>query len=89
VNERVAEEMAEGVRILFSTTWGISTTGVAGPKPGSHREKVGTVFVGVSSEKENQVLPLNLRGSRQMIKRLAVYHALQFFSQLLKEETPR
>lgn len=87
VNERVAEEMAKGVRILFSTTWGISTTGVAGPEPGSHREKVGTVFVGVSSAKQNQVLPLNLHGSRQFIKRLAVYHALRFFSQLLEDET--
>ncbi|QSW99530.1 CinA family protein [Haloterrigena alkaliphila] len=48
VSEPVAREMARGVRDAADVTWGISTTGVAGPTGGTEENPVGTVYIGVA-----------------------------------------
>jgi nicotinamide-nucleotide amidase len=48
VSSPVAEQMAAGVRDVADTTWGIATTGVAGPAGGTEAKPVGTVYIGVA-----------------------------------------
>ena len=60
VSEQTAKEMAEGIRLLAGANYGVSITGYAGP---GNEKEVGTIYIGVSSEKETRVLEL-LTGHR-------------------------
>ena len=48
VSEPVAREMAKGVRDTSGATWGLATTGIAGPTGGTEENPVGTVYVGIA-----------------------------------------
>lgn len=48
VHEETAKEMAEGVRRAVGATYGISTSGIAGPTGGTTDKPVGTVCIGLA-----------------------------------------
>ena len=96
VSPQVAKKMAQGVRKAFSTTFGLSTTGVAGPAGGTKRSPMGRVFIGFTGGRRTWVKREDLRGSRREIKEKATEKALQFFygkivhgDRLTKQATPK
>jgi nicotinamide-nucleotide amidase len=48
VSRPVTQAMARGVRDVADVTWGVATTGIAGPTGGDADRPVGTTFVGVA-----------------------------------------
>jgi len=83
VSSQVAKRMAEGVRKAFQTTFGLSTTGVAGPTGGTKKTPVGTVFIAVADERKTSVKKLALKGSRREIKEEAAEKSLQLLCEQL------
>jgi len=83
VSSQVAKRMAQGVRRAFNTTFGLSTTGVAGPTGGTKRSPIGRVFIGFADGKKTWVRKLDLKGSRREIKRKTVEISLELFSEIL------
>ena len=49
VSEETAIAMAEGVKNLLGSDWGLSITGIAGPGGGSPEKPVGLVWIGLAS----------------------------------------
>jgi nicotinamide-nucleotide amidase len=49
VSEQTASEMAEGAKKIVDATYGLATSGIAGPGGGSDDKPVGTVCIGLST----------------------------------------
>lgn len=76
VSEVVARAMAEGVRARLGATWGLSTTGVAGPGGGSADKPVGTVHVAWAGPGGTEAERLDLGERPRDVLRLATVRAL-------------
>ena len=87
VSSHVAGRMAQGVRKAFRTTFGLSTTGVAGPTGGTKKTPVGRVYIAVSEGKRTRVSKETFNGTRQTIKRKAAERSLLLLHGFLLEKT--
>jgi nicotinamide-nucleotide amidase len=85
VSAECAAAMAEGARAVTGSTYGVSTTGVAGPGP-QDGLPAGLVFVGLAGPEGVRVVELNLHGSRNQVQDLASLHALSELDALLLRE---
>ena len=65
VSEQTVIEMSENVRKLMKTTYGLATSGVAGPSGGTPEKPVGTIWIAISSGKGVITKQLTLGGSRE------------------------
>jgi nicotinamide-nucleotide amidase len=81
----VAVAMADGVRTRLGATYGLATTGVAGPEP-ADGQPVGTAHIAVSVADDTVVRTIALTGDRLQIRRLTVEHALGLLLGRLGEE---
>ncbi len=87
VDPEVAAAMASGVRERLGASYGVSTTGVAGPGPADGKPE-GTVFIAVDGPSEAVGSGLRLAGSRQEVREATVRAALSLLvSALLEDKT--
>ena len=91
VDPGVAEQMAAGVRSLTGATYGLATTGVAGPDP-TDGKPVGTVYVALVGLGSSRVRALALTGDRAGIRDQTLRAALILLAEELaaqiREEPP-
>ncbi len=84
VHADVARQMAQGVRSRLGSTYGLATTGVAGPEP-ADGHPAGTVFVAGADPMECQIRALRLGGRRDLVRTLTVVHALDLLRGMLHD----
>ncbi|KNX36788.1 CinA family protein [Luteipulveratus halotolerans] len=84
VQAQVAEQMASGVRRLLAATWGLATTGVAGPEP-QDGQPVGTVFVAVAAPTGVRSRRLSLSGDREQIRAASVDGVLALLAECVRD----
>jgi len=77
VSPEVARAMAEGARERSGATFGLSTTGLAGPSGGTPEKPVGLVYIGLAWEGGSLVREERLVGERTLIKQRAAQMALE------------
>ncbi|KAF9772108.1 hypothetical protein IL306_010225 [Fusarium sp. DS 682] len=90
VNGQVAQQMAAGARSITTletpTTWGLSTTGVAGPGP-EEGKTPGTVLIGISKAGQDRAFgPFYFPGDRDAVRQATVIKALEQLRELLREQ---
>ena len=87
VDPEVALQMATGVRTACRASYGVSTTGVAGPDP-QDGSPVGTVHVAVAGPGGARGVAALFAGDRDEVRRAAVRAALTLLSDVLGESAP-
>lgn len=85
VHPDVAAAMAQGARRQLAGTFGVATTGVAGPDR-ADGQPVGTVYIAVCGQGRALGRSLALSGDRQEIRTATVEHALHLLVTTLREE---
>ena len=83
VSAETAREMAEGIRNCMGTDLGVAITGIAGPDGGSDEKPVGTVHIGLSSQKELFTRQYRFRGRRRQVKLNAAMMAMDWVRRYL------
>ncbi|NBL65888.1 competence/damage-inducible protein A [Flavobacterium sp. NST-5] len=82
VSQEVAEEMANGAKKVFQSSYALSTTGNAGPTKGDSDAEVGTVFIALSTPEKTISKEFNFGKHREIVIERATNKALE----MLKEE---
>jgi len=82
VHPDVALGMADGVRARLGATWGLATTGVAGPDPQDGKPP-GRVFVAVSGPAGSVVEQRDLPGERDEVRATSVDAVLDLLRRAL------
>jgi len=87
VSEPVARAMAEGARTRAVSTYGLATTGIAGPTGGSDEKPVGTVYIALASgDSETVVGKFLFPTDRETFKQLAAQAALDLLRRRLLKD---
>ncbi|MCK9898561.1 damage-inducible protein CinA [Parafrankia colletiae] len=82
VSDATAEAMAAGVRDRLGATYGLATTGVAGPDE-QEGKPAGTLHVGLAGPDGSAARSLRLPGDRRRVREIAVVQALDVLRRVL------
>jgi len=85
VSAECAKAMASGVRAVMGATYGISTTGVAGPAD-QEGKPPGTVFVGIAGPGLLEAVALELSGKRGQVQERSCREAFEALEAVLRRE---
>lgn len=86
VSEETVREMAQGVRIKMGTTYGLATSGVAGPTGGTPEKPVGLVYIAVSSAEKTICSKLQLTLQRDVNVEYSSYAVINLLRLLINKE---
>ena len=76
VSEETCTEMAHGMRRAVGATYGVATTGIAGPTGGSAKKPVGLCYLGLAWDGGCHVKRVRYRGARDTVRLRATHGAL-------------
>ncbi len=87
VSAECARAMATGIRALTGATYGVATTGVAGPSE-QEGKPPGTVYVGLAGPGRADAIELSLSGEREAISEQTCDAALDALAEVVGREEP-
>jgi nicotinamide-nucleotide amidase len=87
VSEEVCTEMAHGIRRRAKATYGLATTGIAGPTGATPHKPVGLTFIAVAWDGGVQVKRLIYTGDRHVIRERASHGVIWLLHDRLTRES--
>jgi len=76
VSEKVAGEMAKGVKRIAGSDFGLGITGIAGPTGATEEKPIGLVYIALAYKNKVEIREFKFRGERGVIKAKAANAAL-------------
>ena len=76
VSQQTVEAMVTGAIECTGATYAIATSGIAGPGGGSEEKPVGTVWIGLATDKELEAFHFSLPWKRDFVRRFSCHQAL-------------
>ena len=86
VSEQIAAQMATGAQKAMSSTYGLSTTGEAGPDPATDNP-IGTVYIGLAHPRGVEVYKKQFHGDRDAIRKRAALMAIDLLRRWILEHS--
>ena len=86
VSSEVVSVMAKQARLLADADWAVAISGIAGPSGGSVDKPVGLVWFAWAGPLCLMAEKCQFDGSRKVVRKRAVQHALERLIQLIKEQ---
>jgi nicotinamide-nucleotide amidase len=83
VSEETVKEMAENVRKKLNTTYGLATSGIAGPNGGTPEKPVGTIWIAIATENQTITKKLSFGGFREQNIHLTALNILNLLRSIL------
>ena len=87
VSEQTAIAMANGIKNLATTDFGLGVTGIAGPTGGSPEKPVGLVYIALAVDAEVIYKKFNFSGTRLEIKQQTSDTALNMIIDYIKNRS--
>ena len=84
VSAEVAKKMAQNIRKIAKTDFGLGITGIAGPSGATSNKPVGTVFIAISRKNKTINKKFHFTGNRAVIRKKIALKALDLLKSLLK-----
>ena len=76
VSRQIAKLMAQNIRKKTHTDFGLSITGIAGPRGATSTKPIGTVFIALASKNKTLCQLFLLTGKRETIRKKSIREAL-------------
>ncbi len=86
VSKETVTEMAENVRKLYHTDYGLATSGIAGPSGATPEKPVGTIWIAVADDKKTTTKKLQLWKDRELNIKMTAIAILNMTRQRLLEK---
>jgi nicotinamide-nucleotide amidase len=83
VSEETVKEMSENVRKKLNTTYGLATSGIAGPNGGTPEKPVGTIWIAIATENQTITKKLSFGGFREQNIHLTALNILNLLRSIL------
>lgn len=86
VCKEIVTEMAQGIRQLTGSDFGLAISGLAGPTGGNETKPVGTIWLGLATKDKSTTRKITLSFDRHNNKRLAAYYGIDLLRRYLLTE---
>jgi nicotinamide-nucleotide amidase len=83
VSEETVKEMSENVRKKLNTTYGLATSGIAGPNGGTPEKPVGTIWIAIATENQTITKKLSFGGFREQNIHLTALNILNLLRSIM------
>ena len=84
VSKECVSQMLDGIQKMAQCDYAIAVSGIAGPTGGTESKPVGTVYIGILTPQNKEIVHCHFKGNREDVQERSVRFAIEKLNQILK-----